>query len=428
MNNLVKVNSGERHNKDLVLNLFVLYVTPLCVYLQSMFFATTNIWAAAYISLLCGLMLTSRKFNFSVNKWDSLFFLFLLYACYASLRTEGGLLYFMQTFLIIFFVFGYTKYQISDLYRSLDILFVFGSICAVGCIIQELWNGFYTDIVAHLFKSEDVDVILRLEEEEMGNCGLMPQTGSAAECILNALYILLLKHNPRKKKVIWGSILFLGLLLTGKRAHLFMGMFALFLSFFVGFEGKRRTNKALASVITAVVLVGGLLLVAPFLPEDNTIAKVVNTFRHFDLADEDIMHGRALLFTEAILMGNSAPLIGHGWGSYKKTVDYHGLSTDAHNIYLQLYAEVGLIVLSIFVLAAVLVIINNIKTLKQLRRLYPENSQEVILAKLAFCFILFFYLYGLSGNGLYNIECLITLALGVSINKRLQQVVEAKTI
>ena len=119
-------------------------------------------------------------------------------------------------------------------------------------------------------------------------------------------------------------------------------------------------------------------------------------------------------------MGNSAPLTGHGWGSYKKTVDYHGFNTDAHNIYLQLYAEVGIIVLSIFVIAAVLVIISNIKTLKLLRHYLPEDSKEVVLARLAFCFILFFYLYGLSGNGLYNIECLITLALGVSILKKVQ--------
>lgn len=420
VNDNVKTDRRVLHNKDKVLTLFMLYVTPLCVYLQSMFFATTNIWAAAYITLLCGLMLKSGKFSLSVKKSDSLFFFFLLFACYASFRTEDGLLYFMQTFLIIFFVFGYTKYQISDLYRSLDILFVFGSICAVGCIIQELWNGFYTDIVAHLFKKEEVDVILRLEEN-MGDCGLMPQTASAASCIMNALYILLLKTNPKKKKIIWGCVLFLGLLLTGKRAHLFMGMFVLFLSFFVGFEGKRRTNKVIASVITAIVLVGGLLLITPFLPEDNTIVKGVNTFRHFDLEDEDVMHGRALLFTEAILMGNSAPLTGHGWGSYKKTVNYHGFNTDAHNIYLQLYAEVGLIVLSIFVIAAILLIINNVKTLRLLRHFLPEDSKEVVLARLAFSFILFFYLYGLSGNGLYNIECLITLALGVSILKKVQQ-------
>lgn len=425
VNDNVKTDRGVYHNKDKVLTLFMLYVTPLCVYLQSMFFATTNIWAAAYITLLCGLMLTSGKFSFRVNKWDSLFFLFLLFACYASLRTEGGLLYFMQTFLIFLFVFGYTKYQISDLYRSLDIIFVFGCVCAVGCIIQELWNGFYTDIVSHLFKIDEVDTILRLEEN-MGNCGLMPQTSHAAGCILNAMYILLLKTNPQKKKIIWGCILFLGLLLTGKRAHLFMGLFVFFLSFFIGFEGKRRANKVMASVITAIVLVGGLLFITSFLPEDNTIVKGVNTFRNFDLEDEDVMHGRALLFSEAILMGNSAPLTGHGWGSYKKTVDYHGFNTDAHNIYLQLYAEVGLIVLSMFVIAAILLIIENVNILRRLRRLLPEKSQEVELARLAFCFVLFFFLYGLTGNSLYNIDFFIVLGLGVSIIKRLQQITEIK--
>lgn len=413
---------GLIHNNDRVLTLFMLYVTPLCVYLQSMFFATTNIWGAAYIAILCVFMVASGRFAIRINKYDSFFFFFLLIICYASLRTEGGLLFFMQTFLVLLFVFGYTEYQIGDLYRKLDIVVIFGTLCAGGCIIQELWNGFYTDIIAHLFKNEEVDVILRLEEN-MGNCGLMPQTSHAAGCILNALFILLLKTKPKKKKIIWGTVLFLGLLLTGKRAHLFMGAFVFFISFFVGYEGKRQSNRVLTSLITAILLVGSIVLVTPYLPEDNTIVKGVNTFRNFDLQDEDVMHGRALLFTEAILMGNSAPLTGHGWGSFKKTVDYHGFNTDAHNIYLQLYAELGLIVLSIFIIAAALLIIGNINLLKRLRRSFPESSQEVILARLAFCFVFFFFVYGLTGNSLYNIDFLIVLALGISINKRLQQLV-----
>lgn len=406
--------------KDIVLQLFILYVTPLCVYLQSLFFATTNAWAAIYIALLVGLMLVSGRFSINVKKTDFLFFFFMIVACYSSFRA-GAYLYFMQAFLVLMFVWGYTKYNINILNRYLDFLFVFGAACALACIIQELWNGFYTDIISHFFKSEEVDTILRLEEN-MGDCGLMPQTANAASCILNAIFILLLKDNPKKKKMIWGGILFLGLLLTGKRAHLFMGVFVFFLSFFVGFEGKRKTKKIFISVITATVIVGGILLITPFLPEDNTIVNGVNSVKHFNVNDEEVMHGRALLFTEAILMGNSAPITGHGWGSYKKSVKYLSTNTDAHNIYLQLYAELGIIIAGIFLLSAIILIVSNINVLKKLRQRYSEQSIEVTLARLSFCFILFFYLYGLTGNGLYNIECLITLALGVSILKKLQQI------
>ena len=412
--------AGGEINKDLVLQLFILYVTPLCVYLQSLFFATTNAWGALYIAMLVGMMLISGKFSIKIKATDALFFVFMLIACMSSLRA-GEYLYFMQAFLVLVFVWGYTKYDIGFLYRYLDIIVVFGIACALACIIQEFWNGFYAGFVSKLFKSQEVETILRLEEN-MGNCGLMPQTSHSAACILNAFLILMFKNNPKNKKIVWGIILFLGLLLTGKRAHLFMGALVFFLSFFVGYEGKKEGNAIVKGSILAVALVGVLFIVMPFLPADNTIAKGVNTIVNFDLDDEDIMHGRQLLYAEAILMGNSAPLTGHGWGSFKKTVDYRGASTDAHNIYLQLYAEQGIIVAGIFVLSAIVLVYTNLKLLKKLRRKYPEHSKEVTLAKLSFCFLLFFYLYGLTGNGIYNVDFLIVLGLGVSIIKRVKQV------
>ena len=411
---------GGKKNKDLVLQLFILYVTPLCVYLQSLFFATTNAWAAIYIAMIAGMMLTNRRFSVQVKSTDSLFFVFMLIACFSSIRA-GEYLYFMQAFLVLLFVWGYTKYDIGSLYRYLDVIVYFGIACATACIIQELWNGFYTGFVSKLFKSQEVETILRLEEN-MGNCGLMSQTSHSAACILNAFLILMFKNNPKNKKIVWGIILFLGLLLTGKRAHLFMGALVFFLSFFVGYEGKKEGNAIVKGSILAVALVCVLFIVMPFLPADNTIAKGVNTIVNFDLDDEDIMHGRELLYAEAILMGESSPLTGHGWGSFKKTVSYRGGNTDAHNIYLQLFAEEGVIVLAVFIISAIVLTYSSIQLLKKLRRKYPEHSVEVTLTKLAFCFLLFFYLYGLTGNGLYNIDFLIVLGLGVSIIKRVKQV------
>lgn len=410
---------GGKNNKDLVLPLFILYVTPLCVYLQSLFFATTNAWTAIYIVMITGMMLTNRRFSVQVKSTDSLFFVFMLIACFSSIRA-GEYLYFMQAFLVLLFVWGYTKYDIGLLYRYLDVIVYFGIACATACIIQEFWNGFYTEFVSRLFKAQVLETIFRLSENT-GNCGLMPQTSHSAGCILNAFLILMFKNNPKNKKIVWGIILFLGLLLTGKRAHLFMGALVFFLSFFVGYEGKKEGNAIVKGSILAVALVGVLFIVMPFLPADNTITKGVNTIVNFDLDDEDIMHGRQLLYAEAVLMGNSAPLTGHGWGSFKKTVDYHGASTDAHNIYLQLYAEQGIIVAGIFVLSAIVLVYTNLKLLKKLRRKYPEHSKEVTLAKLSFCFLLFFYLYGLTGNGIYNVDFLIVLGLGVSIIKRVKQ-------
>ena len=297
---------------------------------------------------------------------------------------------------------------------------IFGVVCASSCIIQELWNGFYADFVSKLFKAQEVETIFRLEEN-MGKCGIMPQTSHTAGCILNAFFILMLKNNNLRRKVCFGTILVAGLLLTGKRAHLFMGMFVFFVSYFVGYDEKRKFGMFLKGGLVAIVLIVGIITIAPLLPQDSSIVTGLNTIRGFDINDDEVMHGREILYAEAIDMGNTAPLTGHGWGSFKKTVDYRGGNTDVHNIFLQLYAEQGIFVLAIFVIAAFILMSSLIKLLKKLRHRYPEHSVEIIMVKLSFCMMLFFYLYGLTGNTLYNIDFLIVLGLSISILKRVKQ-------
>lgn len=412
MNSKPIVVGAKKH--DMVLQLFMFYVTPLCVYLQSLFFATSNIFGAAYISLLVAIMLPNKNFSMQIRKSDVLLFIFMMIACFSSLRSLEYL-YFMQMFLVLVFVFGYTRYDINELYRKLDIIMYFGLICAIACIIQEVWNGFYIDFVSKLFKTEDFESIISLNENK-GNCGLMPQTSHAAGCILNSFFIVMLKEHQSRKKFIIGLILILGILLTGKRSHFFMGAFAYFLSFFIGFEGRRKTRKVSLGVATGVLLIIVVSIILPFLPKDSSIAMGVNTILNFDVQDREIMHGREILYVEAIAMGNSAPLTGHGWGYFKKTTEM----TDAHNIYLQLFAEQGAIIMALFIVSAIILVSTNIKLLKRLRHKFAENSKEIILARLSFCLVLFFYLYGLSGNCLYNIDFLIIFGLGVSITKRLQ--------
>lgn len=404
--------------KDITLKMFMFYVMPLCVYLQSLFFATTNIWGASYILILCFLILFSGKFKVDIDNSDIFLFLFCVIACFSSLKA-GEYLYFMQFFLVTLFIFGYTKYDLGILYKYLDIILVFGLLCAVACILQVFDFGFYDSIVSKLFKSENYDSILMLEENA-GKCGLMPQTSHAAGCILFALYVLF-ANKTIKKKVFYALILIIGLLLTGKRTHLFLGMLVFFLSYYVGFEGKRKSKKILNSVLVAIVLIGGVVFIAPFLPAENTISKVVNTVKNFDINDAETMHGREILYANAMVLGNSAPLTGHGWGSFKKITDQ---GTDVHNVFLQLYAEQGIIVMLVFICSFIAVIINNIKTLKLARHVYKESSIEILLLRLSFCFILFFFLYGLTGNSLYNIDFLIIFGLGFSINKRVQNVIK----
>ena len=116
-----------------------------------------------------------------------------------------------------------------------------------------------------------------------------------------------------------------------------------------------------------------------------------NTFERFSELQDSSLGGRDILFQQAFDMFAESPLFGHGWGSYKyrSNVSIIGAiygrdsSMLAHNCYLQLLAEVGLIGLILFILVFIFTLNLTIKLVKNDRNnQYVQNNKIVLTISL----------------------------------------------
>ena len=155
--------------------------------------------------------------------------------------------------------------------------------------------------------------------------------------------------------------------------------------------------------------------IAPKLGQDNVLSKIIFSFQNVSKDKEDVLHGRDYLYEMAWQKVGEAPFTGHGWGSFKKTIDYRGGATDVHNVYLQLWAENGIFVLLLFIVMLLSLITKTIKLARFYGQFGNKYKDIADMLRFSFCIQGFFILYCFTGNCLYNIDFFSMYILAVSI-------------
>ena len=381
------------------LGLIILYFAPLCLYLQTLVFVRNNNIAFAYIVLTLFLCVVTCKWNFKVDGQRA-FLLILMLILLTSSIISGSLLYFFQTLILVVFLLLDIKEE--NIWYGLRVFRVVGLVCAIFCIFQRLFNAQYNSLIPHIFNEQNVRTILRLFNWDKSTCGLMPQTSHAAGYILIGFFVTSFDTRRKRNYLFYIELLIyiLAMLFTNKRAHFLFGLISWMVTFTLGEERSKKTKRILLIALVAVVAIGVIYLILPYLNSESTIASLIYAVRNFRNSDVDVTSDRVFLSREAIEMIKSSPILGHGWGSFKAASAY---KTDAHNVYLQVFAELGVFSFSIFVIVLLNSLIGSLRQLKRITR--SENSDfEKYFLKISFAFQLFFVMYCMTGNCLYNID------------------------
>lgn len=185
------------------------------------------------------------------------------------------------------------------------------------------------------------------------------------------------------------------LLLTAKRGVLVFSIVSIIAMWYVCSRDGQVTRFVKALFYSAVVLCS-ILILAQFIP---AIANTVSRFTD----STDISSGRFMIWARAIEGFKDHPLLGNGWFGFFYDVlnqnTYFGAS-NAHNIYLQLLCETGVVgftcVVSFF-------IVHLIFTIKICRRVMKCTNPEIrLLAVISITIQIFCLIYGFTGNILYD--------------------------
>ena len=291
--------------------------------------------------------------------------------------------------------------ELADCRNLLKLFYYFAILFAIGSLINLFLPDIYKSVVLPGFTGARTYQRL-LKWFKMRNILIIP--GFANQTSFNACHFVygigyLVSKQIVSKKLStteWLSLALFAvcLVLTNKRAHLLFVIMACAICYYCSSKSREKAKRILIIVFGGALLIWLIYLAVQYI-DVGVFRKLRIMLRELE-RDEDITHGRLSRSSIALKYFLKKPLLGIGWEGYRAIpeLDY-AIST--HNIYLELLCETGILGTTVFLLFFLKALLAAIKNLKRC----PEGS----FGETAFFLLfmqLFFLLYGLTGNPLYD--------------------------
>ncbi len=299
------------------------------------------------------------------------------------------------------------KYKITELIPIKVFVFC-GVFAIVGIGVQLLYPSFHSAYVYPLFIKGDT---LQSWAEGYGLAGFTYQLAITAFYLLYFeavwLYIYGRKHKPSYFWIVLVLII-LSVFLTGKRT---LSLISVIVPLFVFLLSQHSFFKIL--VLGSLIMLVSILVFDIFISNYAEYTDNIFLRRFSDTVDAmqmggDIESQRGELRELAIKAWNEHPIFGIGLGNYR---DYTHAYTDAHNAYLQVLCEQGIIGFVLWVVPLFMCLLYTFEALKRC----PRKSDEKKWLQFSLCLQLQFVIYAFTGNPMSNIDRFITYFFAIAI-------------
>lgn len=356
-----------------------------------------------------GVVRFSRKIKSQLLLWLLLLFVFLFRNSYLK---HGDLQYFMIGFSAIFVVLllseqkGWTNVAVNSILVTSMIHMI---ATYVFFFLPSLWKTYSYPIFGDSISGSrggTTGYTAGLNGHYSTNGTLL---AFAALCAIALL--LTVQVSKKKKFTVLFIVTVISVLLTQKRAHIIFLAICFVVVYFL-YNWRNVSIKTMIKLV-AIVLLGalGIEIIIRYVPALSAV------FERFTTIGEDTQSlTRLTMWEYAINLFTSHKIFGIGWGEYRYqfvTLNLYEGSANAHNIYLQLLAETGVIGFTIFLLIAIVTLYRSVKMLKRCResRFSYYERKAIVCSTL---FQIFLLLYGFTGNPIYDF-CFIYYAISVAI-------------
>lgn len=282
-------------------------------------------------------------------------------------------------------------------------------IIAISIFLSVVIPNFIPNYFSSFMKNDQLRFII-IELREGIYSGLSFEKANAAIALMLGIGVYVSKFLSEKKintkDIIFLIILFLALMLTGKRTLSLIPVLSAIIMFFLSNDKKKYKKFLWVFILVPIIL--GLLL--KYVPQANILIQ-----RFIEGSQDNTLNGRTYLWNFAIDMYNKSPYIGLGFGSYIPYITVAGSTMlyAAHNIYYQMLGEIGVIGLVLFISFFANCLIQTIILIRK-----KKDFEKIINLKLlnfSLFLQLWFIIYGFSGNDLYMYEQFCMYIFAVSI-------------
>lgn len=224
---------------------------------------------------------------------------------------------------------------------------------------------------------------------------------------------LSMDENRKKSDTLLLILSIVALLIIGKRAHLIFATFSIIVGYIVSTKAKKAKHITTRSL---KILIITLTAIISFIPLSQSIPQISTTIDRIieSNSSNDITNGRQPLYNLAIDEWKKSPIIGNGWGRYIQashevfgSTKYHVDYIHAHNDYLELLCDCGIVGLMLYLIVLFYLLI------KYIRKTSP-NANSILKPML----VLFYILYGITGTPLSIPSIYVTQIIIIAIEEK----------
>lgn len=330
---------------------------------------------------------------------------------FLSLITKSDIHYMLYYGIALLLPFSVSP-EIEKSEKLSRIFVVVATFFAIGCIINYCFPTIYNTVIFPKFSQTAQISLSRVEDltSQTYYAGFTSQVGYTSFFLSFGMGALFCFRNKIFRKKFWlpGILIIIGMLLTGKRGPIIFLIVTIAIIYLLEEQGKKRILRIFPLLILLVLGYLGLYFLATY-TNVNGIQRIFDTLQRFLLSGDIEDVGREQLYNQAIVYFRQNPILGIGWQNFH--VLFTERQTHVHCIYLQLLCETGIIGFCIFVTFFVTCLLRTIRLLK----VAAKNTLENNWIKFSLFVQVYFLLYGITGNPLYDIEETILYFFAVSI-------------
>ena len=364
------------------------------------------------VIILClGMFILNRNYILKINKYKlmySLFVIMIMVSCFWVSNTNviwDYSLYLISGVCVIFSDFSKTfYYYFMKIFKILFWVFIF------SMFLEALLPNVFFLIFG--FASFG-DAEMRALTSGGAIAGLAFEKAYAAFICNLGLGVIFAEFVAQRsyKYVIQSILVMIALMMTGKRTLFIIPIVALLI--YVMLFSKNNKFIKLAGVGLGI---SAFIIIAYTIPEASLIIdRIINS-------GGDVLSGRENFWNYAMDMFHQNPFFGRGFMSFNDFVFNQGFryygerwNYQAHNVYIQLLGETGIIGCGVIITLIVILIIKAISLAKT-----TSNFWDVLLVY----WIMLFGIYSLTGNTLYYPCQLIILVVSILLISNVKKIRE----
>lgn len=248
--------------------------------------------------------------------------------------------------------------------------------------------------------------------------GTLQTAGLTAHYTHNSIYISIaiivcfsyVLRTKKKTHILVTILSLLALFFTKKRGPLIAVFFSMLTIFYITLKGSlsKKIQKQIIGIVVSLITISIVYACDP---------RVFAVFERFSIKN-NILSNRQYLWMFAGECFNRHPIFGCGWGYFSHFINFSVdnvsvTQINAHNIYLQLLAETGIIGFICFLTPMIATLICSVRTLKKIKNI--NCSYLLIPMHYSLCYQVFFFVHGITDNAIYDRITLIPYMLAIII-------------